>query len=259
MSDKLDKILAMGLTPKDAADEVVRFTNYDRKTALHVSVKQTDTGLSDGGTLFRKTETSPQLNQVGCKVPIWIAKVSAVVTAGEPDGVTDKIIPAMFYLCKEETSSWAKQYLKFSSETENNKARLKSTASENSYSLTSYNNYIPKVVRDAADKYRTKFFNHHKRQNKKLTKAMITVTYSSFMCEAIAGEHPAITDHIEIVHGIEDGIETLSEFQVIQVDSKISFVIPSLLDIELLGPDIRKNKLDNVYIICVARDVIKKN
>ena len=59
MSDKLDKILAMGLTPQDKADKVVRFSQYDRRTALHEAVKLTDTGLADAGDLFRKTNVLP--------------------------------------------------------------------------------------------------------------------------------------------------------------------------------------------------------
>ena len=153
MPDNLDKILAMGLTPTDPADEWVRFSKNDRKAQLHTSVKQSDTELADCDSLWRRTATIPAPNQVSWKVPIYIAKASAVVTAGDADGVTDKILPAKFYLCKEETSTWAKKYIKFSSETENNKARLKSTASENSYSLTTFERYIPKVVRDASDKY----------------------------------------------------------------------------------------------------------
>ena len=142
MSDKSEMIQAMGLTPQDEADEVVRFGRYDRKTELHEAVKLTDTGLIDAGNLWRKTEATPQTNQVSCKIPVWIAKVSAVIAAGEADGVTDKVIPAMYYLCKEETSKWAKQHLKFYTKTDKHKARLMSTAPESSYDVNNYQNLI---------------------------------------------------------------------------------------------------------------------
>ena len=116
MTDSLESILAMGLTPADRSDEWVRFSKHDRKAQLHNSVKQTDSELSDCDSLWRKTATIPLPNQVGCNVPIHIAKVSAVVTAGHTDGVQDKTLGPKFYLCKEETSTWAKTNIKFSSE-----------------------------------------------------------------------------------------------------------------------------------------------
>ena len=79
------------------------------------------------------------------------------------------------------------------------------------------------------------------------------------MCYEISGEQPAIDDHVETVHGFTDGVEALKENQIIQVDSKITLTLPSLLDIELLGPDKRKSAFKNIFITCVARDVFKQS
>ena len=130
MAANVDNIQAMGLTPLDTSDEIVKFNNYNRRAQLQDAVKQTNTELADYDSFWRKTATAPGSNQVSCRTPIWLANVSAVVTAGQADGVNDQPLQARFYLCKEETSVWAKQYLRFSSESENNKARLKSTAPE---------------------------------------------------------------------------------------------------------------------------------
>ena len=257
MAASVDNILAIGLTPLDTSDEIVKFNHYNRRAQLQDAVKQTNTELADYDSLWRKNATAPLTNQVSCKVPIWLAKVSAVVIAGHTDGVQNQILPAKFYLCKDETSVWAKQYLRFSSETENNKARLKSAAPEGTYDVKNYDRHIPQLIRDASDKYITKFFNQHTGANPNLTKAMISISYISFMCYEISGEQPAIDDHIETVHGIIEGVETLKEHQVIQVDSKITFTLPSLLDIELLGQDMRQNKFANMYMICVSRDVLE--
>ena len=259
MAANVDNIQAMGLTPLDTSDKIVKFNNYRRRAQLQDAVKLTDTELANYDSFWRKTNTTPGSNQVSCMIPIWLANISAVVTAGHTDGVSDKHLQAKFYLCKEETSVWAKQYLRFSSETENNKARLKSTAPESTYDVKHYDRHIPQLIRSASDKYITMFFNRHTGANPLLTKAMITISYASFMCYEISGEQPAIDDHVETVHGLTDGVETLKENQVIQVDSKITFTLPSLLDIELLGPDMRKNKFANLYMICVARDVLKKS
>ena len=202
MEDSLESIMAMGLTPTDTSDEWVRFSKHPRKAQLHEKVKETDSDLSDCESLWRRTTDIPLPNQVGCIIPIHIASVSAVVTAGHADGVQDKTLGPKFYLCKEETSTWAKTHIKFCSESENNKARLRSTSSQNSYTLTSFDRYIPQIVRDAANKYSNKFHTSFKSANPKLKKSMITVSYISFLCNEIAGEQLAIDDHIEVVHGI---------------------------------------------------------
>ena len=170
-------------------------------------------------------------------IPIWITKLSAVI----PAGTAALTLDARYYMCKEETAVWAKKHLRFSSELENNKARLKSTAPSNTYDVKHYDRYIPQAIRDASDKYITKFYDHYHGGHAGLTKEMITVSYISFMCFEISSEQPAIDDHVETVHGFTDGVETLKENQIIQVDSKVTFTLPSLLDIELLGPDKRKN------------------
>ena len=109
MAANVDNIQAMGLTPLDTSDEVVKFNNYRRRTQLQEAVKLTDTELANYDSFWRKTNTTPGSNQVSCMIPIWIANISAVVTAGHTDGVSDKHLQAKFYLCKEETSVWAKQ------------------------------------------------------------------------------------------------------------------------------------------------------
>ena len=66
------------------------------------------------------------------------------------------------------------------------------------------------------------------------------------------GEQQAIDHHLEDVHGVEDGITSLSEQIMIEVDSKAVFTIPSLLDIEILGQMKRSSLIQSVYTSCVA-------
>ena len=46
--------------------------------------------------------------------------------------------------------------------------------------------------------------------------------------------------------------------QVIDVDTKIPFNLPSLLDIELVGPDKRTQVINSIHTRSVARGVINK-
>ena len=130
-----DNLLAMGLTPINASDEHIRYGELDRRTALTNSVKQTDTSRANYAAIWRKEATGSLVNQVACQIPIWLARISAVVIAGHADGVRDKTLAARYYMCKEETAAWAKKYLRFSTEAKNNKARLKSTAPANTYEV----------------------------------------------------------------------------------------------------------------------------
>ena len=88
---------------------------------------------------------------------------------------------------------------------------------------------------------------------------MIDISFVSFQCYVALGEQPAIDHHMKCVHGIPNGIVSLKEKVEIEVDSKSAFTLPSLLDIELLGPGKRANLISSVFTNCVARGVFKKN
>ena len=232
-------LLAMGLTAQDPSDEHNRYGNHAKRATFMNSVKVTDTGLADYQDIWQTTNPTNGVNHAPCEVPIWLAKTSAVVIEGHADGKQDKPLNARYYLCKEETADWAKKYLKFSIENSNNKVGLRSTAPSDTYDVKQYDKYIPQMVRDAAAKYITKFYNHYIGRNPKLTEDMITLCFTSFMCCELLGEQRAIDEHVEDVHGFTNGVDDLKENQIIQVDSKIAFTLPSLLDIELLGPAVR--------------------
>ena len=181
-------LLAMGLTPQDASDEHIRFGNNAKRATLMESVKITEPSLAEYSSLWKKEATTSVVNHAPCQVPIWLAKVSAVVIGGHADGVQDKPLAARYYLCKDETAAWAKKYLKFSIENSNNKVGLRSTAPSDTYDVKQYDRYIPQMVRDAAAKYITKFYNHYIGRNPKLTEDMITLCFTSFMCCELLGE-----------------------------------------------------------------------
>ena len=174
MATSTDKLLEMGLSVREElTDEPLRFGHWPRKGRIQTSIKGSDTNLAACESLWRTTSTTPANNQVCCRMPVHIAKVSAVVTAGGEDGKTDRNLPEKLYLCKEETATWTKQHLKYATESNQHKADLKITVPETSYSFSKYGEYVPKVVRDASDKYITKFFNHHTGAHPKLTKEKV--------------------------------------------------------------------------------------
>ena len=127
------------------------------------------------------------------------------------------------------------------------------------YPISKYGDYVPMVVRKSADNYKTQYFELYTGANPKLKMKMINISFITFQCLLNLGEQPAIDHHMDDIHGIEDGVVTLTEKLVIEVDPKSVFTLPSLLDIELLGPGKRTNLIKSVFTNCMARGVFKNN
>ena len=87
---------------------------------------------------------------------------------------------------------------------------------------------------------------------------MIEISFTSFKCDLPMMEQEEIDEHINNVHGVVGGVTTLKPVQVIEVDTKIAFTLPSLLDIELVEPDKRTTMINYVFTRGVARNVINK-
>ena len=164
---------------------------------------------------------------------IHVARITGIVVGGGINN-TDKVLDEQFYICKKESAVWIKKYLSFSGGDSKSTQHLKQSSGKETYSITTCVAYVPNQVRAASDEYITMYFNKHRRLNPRLTKAMITISFSSFKCNLPMTVQEEIDEHIDNVHGIEGGATSLKPVQVIDVDTKITFSLPSLLDIELV-------------------------
>ena len=70
-------------------------------------------------------------------------------------------------------------------------------------------------------------------------------------------EEDMINDHVYDVHNV-NGISAMTPVQKIKVDTAQPFTLPSLLEIELSGPDKRSSQVHSIYSRCVARAVVSK-
>ena len=164
MANSKEDLLSMGLSSTQGTDEWIRTGDYVAKARLQSLVKRTDTELAKYDSFWRKTDhPRPQPNEVSCNIPIWLAKVSAVIPAGPsgdaastgddnsgnnaPPRNAQVTLDARYYLCKDETATWAKSYLRCSTEAENNKSRLRSTAPAHNYNVKHYERFIPHQIR----------------------------------------------------------------------------------------------------------------
>ena len=91
------------------------------------------------------------------------------------------------------------------------------------------------------------FYDKHKRTVAKLEKEMINVAFSVFTCGLKLIEEEHVSEHCREVHGLVDGITSLSPLQVIEVDVNEPFTCPSLHKIEDFGPDKRKQLATSLY------------
>ena len=67
-------------------------------------------------------------------------------------------------------------------------------------------------------------------------------------------EDGIIDEHVRQVHNIS-GIEAMTPLQRIEVDTKVNFEIPDLLDLKVSGPDKRATKL-TLYTLVVWPDTL---
>ena len=226
----------MGLTAIDNVnDESPYHSDWDRKGEVQIAIIASDQPNKPRGNLLWATTRDVPADTTACNMCIHVARLTAVVIGGGVNG-TDKDLDEQFYICKKESAVWIKKYLTFSDGESKSNQHLKQASGKETYSVTNYVGYVPNQVRAASDTYITMYYNKHKTANQRLTKAMITISFSSFKCGLPMTVQDEIDEHIYNVHGIEEGATSLKPIQEIDVDTKITFSLPSILDIELVGP-----------------------
>ena len=249
---------AMGLEPQRATvDERPMFSDWTRKAILHAALKlQAVADRPKTDEFFRFAKGVHVVSSVRCNMGIHIIKISCIIPAGNGDG-TDKALPDEYYLCKKETGVWSMKYLTTSGGSHKSNAHLKQTSELNNYCISQYNEYVPTQVMNSITKYKDLYYAKYQPGNLTLTNAMMDATFCSFKCDYAMEEDGVIDEHVREVHNIA-GIESMKPVQRIEVDTKAEYVLPSLLDIEIFGPDKRGTTIHSLYTRSVARNVVSK-
>ena len=68
-------------------------------------------------------------------------------------------------------------------------------------------------------------------------------------------EEEHVAEHCKQIHGLDEGITSLSPLQVIEVDKNQAFTCPSLHKIEDFGPEQHKLLATSVYYNCIAKGI----
>ena len=140
------------------------------------------------------------------------------------------------------------KYLTSSEGTHKHNAHLKQASDLSNYAISKYNELVPTLVWDAISIYKDLYLAKYLPGNSTLTTVMIRATFSSFKCDYEMQEEGIIDEHVRQVHNIS-GIEAMTPVQRIEVDTKVNFEIPDLLDLEVSGPDKRETKI-SLHSLC---------
>ena len=144
----------------------------------------------------------------------------------------------------------------FAKASESNFKHLDVTAPMNAYPVGNYVNYVPIPVTDT-DKFKDEFVAHHVGNNTGLQKEHVSVALSIFQCGLQLTEEQQVDEHCRQIHGLSDGISTLSPLQVITLDKDQVFHCPDLKSMEDVGPEERGMLADSVYNMGVAKGVFQ--
>ena len=249
---------SMGLRQRrPTIDEIISFSHWTRKADLHTAIRaQNVPGRPSVANMWRFAQGTPLTNVTRCNMGICVINISAVVTGGMENG-NDKNLPVESFLCKKEMGVWTKKYLTSSEGSHKHNAHLKQASDLSNYSISKYNEFVPTLVWNAISIYKDLYLAKYLTANTTLTHGMISQHFTSFKCDYEMEEEGIIDEHVRSVHNIS-GIEAMTPIQRIEVDTKVSFEIPDLLDLEVSGPDKRATKIDSLYTRCVARHVVTK-
>ena len=157
-------------------------------------------------------------------------------------------------MIKEKMAIWSRKQMLFAKASESNFKHLDVTAPMNAYPVGNYVNYIPIPALDTS-KFVDKFMAHHSTSSPGLQREHISVAFSIFQCGLQLIEEQQVDEHFGQVHGLSDGISSLSPLQVITLDKDTVFQCPDLKTMEDVGPEEREMMADAVYNMSVAKGV----
>ena len=133
------QLASMGLRSKrQGVDEVLDFSAWDRKAALHRAIRALNTPDRPAGEdTWRVAVGTTQGYNTKCNAGICIINISAVVPETGPGGAP-KDSPVQSYLCKKEMAVWMKKYLTSSDGPTKYNQHLKQASHMDMYSVPQY-------------------------------------------------------------------------------------------------------------------------
>lgn len=236
-------IREMDLQLKGIGDETVKYSKWKRKTALYTLAKRSyqSDKPEDDGNWWRLSGARPNIpGTPTCTLPVIIARLMAYIPIGIPRNDTwnypFKIIEEEGFLVKKQLAVWIRKWMKTVYAEAEGFTHLLVAAPKVAYTVSEYEDYIPVQVKANYDQFIGEFLNRHRGANPKLHREHISIFFSSLICGLDLFDPEQISNHYREVHGLEQGVLSLSNSGACaaRVD-EIVFICPSLLEIEDMG------------------------
>ena len=146
------QLRTMDLQLKGDIDEVLRYSQWDRKREIHTLVKKTyqsDKPIDDGNWWRIALSTDPQFSDTAkCNLLIVVARLKAFIPQGGPANAYLDMDEEGF-LVKKKLAEWSKKQMFFTKAASKKSSHLDVAAPKSSYSIPNYDGYIPIQALDA--------------------------------------------------------------------------------------------------------------
>lgn len=244
-----DQLRSMDLQAIKPNDEALGYGLWDRRRDVHTLVKQTYQAdkPKDDGNWWRYalgiTNGSGPIPR--CNLLIVVARLKAFIPQGGPAN-DDYDMAEEGFLVKKNLSEWSQKQMFFTKAPEKNFVHMDIAASKSSYRVGDYDCYIPIPALDTTQ-FIDEFMAKHGTSVPKLKKEHITVSFSVFQCGPAMMEEEQVAEHCKQIHGLNEGITSLSPLQVITVEKDQAFTCPHLHKMEDFGPEQRAFSLQRVH------------
>ena len=241
----------MNLNLKDINDECLGYAGWRRKQIIHALAKantyQANKPMDDGDWWGYNPPTAANSCQAPrCNLPIAVARISANIPAGGGHNVARPIAEEAFVIT-DEMGTWNMGQMLFTKAVESSYKHLDVAAPMSSYLVSNYVGYIP-IPAANTDQYVGQFIAHHNANGfADLGREHVSVAISVFMCGLQLFDPQHVHEHGHQVHGLPNGIASLSPLQTISLDKDTAFSCPDLKSIEEVGPEEKKLAVEAVY------------
>ena len=200
MVDKEDAHLQrMGLTKLTKDDTFVEHEEeWRERSHLQNALKASNlVEKKPAGNFFEISATPEDKVYVSCHLAVPVLVINAETLLG---GVKIELEHEHDW-AMEEAAEWNKEYLTFDEVKHKEKySSFRYASDPETYSVPNYYEYIPANVRNAEEKYKTKFLQRNIEENEWLTLENIKVTYRTLKCNLPLISDQKIQHHYKKVH-----------------------------------------------------------
>ena len=252
------RLQRMGLTKLTAVDTFVEHEEeWDSRNYLHEALKKSDHITNKPAGNYFEIVANPEDNiYVSCHLVIPVVVIKATF---KNLGVNVRM-EAEYDWAMEEAAEWSKEYLKFDEVSHKDKYSPFRLASDpETYSVPNYYEYIPADVRNAEEKYKTKFLEANYEDNDWLNLGNIKVTYMTLKCNLPLINDQKIQHHYKKVHLLPNGALSLNKRETIKVNKDLDFKITDLTKFQDVSQNEQNALINKIYTHVVAAGVFEES